>query len=72
MGIIALSTLKAFWEVNPEYQDARESTLAWSRHTLHADCRSPAEVKLLRTGVTCSESGHAFMASVDYAGVGAS
>jgi mRNA interferase HigB len=45
MRIIALSTLKAFWEVNPEYQDAKEPTLAWYRHTLHADWSSPAEVK---------------------------
>ena len=45
MRIIALSTLKAFWEENPEYQDAKEPTLAWHRHALHADWRSPAEVK---------------------------
>jgi len=45
MRIIALSTLKAFWEENPEYQDAKEPTLAWYRHALHADWSSPAEVK---------------------------
>ena len=45
MRIIALSTLKAFWEESPEYQDAKEPTLAWYRHTLHADWSSPAEVK---------------------------
>lgn len=45
MRIIALSTLKAFWEVGPEHQDAKEPTLAWYRHTLHADWSSPAEVK---------------------------
>jgi mRNA interferase HigB len=45
MRIIALSTLKAFWEENPEYMDAKEPTLAWYRHTLHADWSSPAEVK---------------------------
>ena len=45
MRIIALSTLKAFWEENPEYQDAKEPTLAWHRHTFHADWSSPAEVK---------------------------
>jgi len=37
MRIIALSTLKAFWEEKPEYLDAREQTLAWHRHALHAD-----------------------------------
>lgn len=45
MRVIALSTLKAFWEENPEYQDAKEPTLAWHRHALHADWSSPAEVK---------------------------
>ena len=45
MRITALSTLKAFWEENPEYQDAKEPTLAWYRHALQADWSSPAEVK---------------------------
>jgi len=45
MRIIALSTLKAFWEENPDNQDAREPTLAWYRRTLHADWSSPAELK---------------------------
>lgn len=45
MRIIALSTLKIFWEDNPEYMDAKELTLAWYRHTLNADWRSPADVK---------------------------
>jgi mRNA interferase HigB len=45
MRIIALSTLKAFWEGNPSYGDAIEPTLAWYRHTLKADWSSPAEVK---------------------------
>lgn len=45
MRIIALSTLKAFWEESPEHQDAKEPTLAWYRHALQADWGSPAEVK---------------------------
>lgn len=45
MRIIALSTLKTFWENNPEYQDVKELTLAWYRHILHADWSSPADVK---------------------------
>ena len=45
MRIIALSTLKAFWEERPAYLDAREAGLAWYRHTLRADWTSPAEVK---------------------------
>ena len=45
MRIIALSTLKAFWEENTEYMDAKESTLAWYRHALAADWTAPADVK---------------------------
>ena len=45
MRVIALSTLKAFWESNPAWADAKEPTLAWYRHTLSADWASPAEVK---------------------------
>lgn len=45
MRIIALSTLKAFWEESPEYMDAKEPTLAWYRHTLAADWSAPADVK---------------------------
>jgi len=43
--IIALSTLKAFWESNPAYANAMQATLAWYRHTLKADWSTPAEVK---------------------------
>ena len=45
MRIIALSTVKAFWEEKPEYQDSKEPTFAWHRHALHANWNSPAEVK---------------------------
>ncbi len=45
MRVIALSTLKAFWEEAPMHLDAKEQVLAWYRHTLHADWGSPAEVK---------------------------
>jgi mRNA interferase HigB len=45
MRIIALSTLKTFWEVNPEYMDAKEPTLAWYRQALAADWSAPADVK---------------------------
>jgi mRNA interferase HigB len=43
--VIALSTLKAFWESNPHYADAMEPSKAWYRHVLRADWASPAEVK---------------------------
>lgn len=45
MRIIALSTLKKFWEESPAFGDSREPTLAWYRHALKADWGSPANVK---------------------------
>lgn len=45
MRVIALSTLRAFWEGKSGYTDAREPTLAWYREALAADWRSPADVK---------------------------
>lgn len=45
MRVIALSTLKAFWEDDPSYADAIQPTLAWYRHKFKAHWTSPAEVK---------------------------
>lgn len=45
MRIIARSTLTAFWESNQSFADAKEPTLAWYRHALHADWASPPDVK---------------------------
>ena len=45
MRVIALSTLRVFWEDAATHADAREPLLAWYRHALHADWASPAEVK---------------------------
>ena len=45
MGVIALSTLRSFWDGKSAYADSREPTLAWYRHALKADWRSPADVK---------------------------
>lgn len=45
MRVIALSTLKSFWESNPAYLDAKEPILAWYGHALTADWSSPADVK---------------------------
>ncbi len=45
MRIIALSTLKTFWEDNPKYIDAKDATLAWYRHALNADWSTPTDVK---------------------------
>jgi mRNA interferase HigB len=43
--VIALSTLKAFWEEDPNVADAKESVLGWYRHVLRADWASPADVR---------------------------
>ena len=45
MRIIALSTLKLFWEETPAYINAKEPVLAWYRHTLKAAWDSPNDVK---------------------------
>jgi mRNA interferase HigB len=45
MRIIALSTLKTFWESSPSYADAIEPGVAWYRETLKADWSTPNEVK---------------------------
>jgi mRNA interferase HigB len=43
--VIAVSTLKAFWEKNPDYADAKDPLLTWYRYALNADWASPADVK---------------------------
>lgn len=45
MRVIALSTLKSFWDDNPAHFDAKEPTLAWYQQVLAADWATPAEVK---------------------------
>ena len=45
MRIIAVSTLKAFWENNPTYLEAKEPLLAWHKFALNADWDSPAKLK---------------------------
>ena len=45
VGIIAVSTLKAFWEENLEYSDAADPTLAWCRHARTTHWKTPADVK---------------------------
>ena len=45
MRVIALSTLRRFWEDKAAYQDAKEPVLAWYRHAVKAQWSSPAEVK---------------------------
>ncbi len=45
MRVIALSTLKSFWDGAPAYRDARETGLAWYRAASRADWATPADVK---------------------------
>ena len=45
MRIIALSTLREFWENNPKNADSAEPTLAWYRYALKADWATPTDVK---------------------------
>jgi len=45
MRIIALSSLKEFWQRNSAYNDAMEPTLPWYRHIIKADWASPTDVK---------------------------
>jgi len=45
MRVIALSTLKAFWETHPQGMDSKAALLAWHRHVIHAQWQSPPDVK---------------------------
>jgi mRNA interferase HigB len=45
MRVIALSTLKAFWEGTPAYRDVREPGLVWYRLACRAGWATPADVK---------------------------
>jgi mRNA interferase HigB len=45
MRIIALSTLKGFWEPNPGYADAREPCLAWYAFAKAANWTGPMDIK---------------------------
>ena len=45
MRVIALSTLKAFWEQNGRYKDAAVPTITWYRLVVGANWTSPADVK---------------------------
>lgn len=45
MRIIALSTIKSFWEAEQQNNDVAQTALAWCRHVLKAEWASPADVK---------------------------
>jgi len=45
MRVIALGTLRAFWQGSAGNAGAREPILAWYRHVVKADWASPVDVK---------------------------
>ncbi len=45
MRVIALSTLRDYFEGHASRRDAQDAALAWYRHVLQADWSTPAEVK---------------------------
>ena len=45
MRVIALSTLRAFWESSPKYADSVAPGMAWYREALKADWAAPSDVK---------------------------
>ena len=45
MRVIALSTLRGFWDGISAHANCREPGLAWYRHVKKAIWRSPSEVK---------------------------
>ncbi len=57
MRVIALSTLKAFWEKHPDCLDSREPGLAWYRHALNADWSTPADIKRDFTAASILKDG---------------
>lgn len=44
MHIIAVKTLREFWE-NPDYYDAEQPLRAWYREAKHATWKTPVDIK---------------------------
>ena len=59
MRVIAVSTLKAFWNSHPEYRDAEGSTLAWYRDVLKANWSKPSDVKVHFGNASILQDGRA-------------
>ena len=59
MRIIALATLKAFFDAKPAHVDAREPTMAWYRQVKSADWANPADVKRDIRSVSILKDGRA-------------
>ena len=59
MRVIALVTLKAFFESTPVHANAREPVMAWFRQVKAADWASPADVKRDVRSVSILKDGRA-------------
>ena len=59
MRVIALATLKAFFESTSAHADARESVMAWYRQVKAADWANPAHVKQEFRSVSILQDGRA-------------
>ena len=57
MRVIALSTLKKFWDSSAAYADAVQPGLAWYRETLKADWSTPNEVKAQFSSASILQGG---------------
>ena len=59
MRVIALATLKAFFESTPIHANAREPVMAWFGQVKAADWASPADVKRDVRSVSILKDGRA-------------
>ena len=59
MRVIAVSTLKAFWNDHPEHLDAQGPTLAWYRDVLKADWARPSDLKARFAAASILQDGRA-------------
>ncbi|MDL2328348.1 type II toxin-antitoxin system HigB family toxin [Desulfosarcina sp. OttesenSCG-928-A07] len=59
MRIIAVSTLKLFWEQTPSCKDAKEPLQAWYKFVLNADWTTPADIKADFRNVSILKDGRA-------------
>lgn len=57
MRVIAVSTLKLFWDSSPVYADAVQPGMAWYRETLKADWSSPNELKAQFSSASILQDG---------------
>ncbi len=57
MRIIALSTLRKFWESSPSYSDSIEPGMAWYREALKGDWSTSNEVKAQFTSASILRDG---------------